>query len=136
MDPAPQDEWYETLTGRLRLREDGIIESRSKYGTVETLESAKQNLVAIQTLSRGQLPRRLLLDFAGLLSMKAEAREFWTENPNVALAVDKLAILISSHISQVLGNVLIGLTRPAMPVRLFTDEAQALAWLHKRPIAE
>jgi hypothetical protein len=39
------------------------------------------------------------------------------------------ALIISSPLSRAIGNFFLGLNRTSMPTRLFTSEADALAWL-------
>jgi len=40
-----------------------------------------------------------------------------------------MGMLVGSPLSQALGNMLMGLNRPAIPCRLFTSELEALKWL-------
>ncbi len=42
-----------------------------------------------------------------------------------------VALLIDSLASKVIGNFFIGLNKPPFPVKLFTSEGKAVAWLKK-----
>jgi hypothetical protein len=39
------------------------------------------------------------------------------------------AILIDSSVSRVVGNFFLGINKPAVPTKLFTNEKEAVKWL-------
>lgn len=42
-----------------------------------------------------------------------------------------MALLIGSPVSRMIGNFFLGINRLRVPVRLFSDEAEALEWLKR-----
>ena len=40
-----------------------------------------------------------------------------------------IALLVGSPLSRVIGNFFVGLNRSTFPLRLFTSEEEAIAWL-------
>jgi hypothetical protein len=45
--------------------------------------------------------------------------------------VSAIALLAASPATQVIANFFLGLDRPDVPTEMFTDEAQARAWLRR-----
>lgn len=43
-----------------------------------------------------------------------------------------VALVVGSPLSRAIGNFFLGLNKPAMPMRLFTDEDEAVGWLKAR----
>ncbi|MCP4636034.1 MAG: hypothetical protein GY848_06130 [Methyloversatilis sp.] len=124
-------EWIEGPTGFIRLRQDGILETRAKTGAVETLKTAKDNFnLGIQIVGN-KAPVPMLLVLGGLTDQSREARNFWADNAGRLNVISRLAIVTRSYVSLVLGNVFIGLSKPDIPVKLFTDENKAISWLKK-----
>jgi len=52
-----------------------------------------------------------------------------TGGPEIASMVTRLALLVGSPVSRMIGNVMMGLAKPPYPTRMFTDEDAAKAWL-------
>ncbi len=59
-----------------------------------------------------------------------EAREYLAK-PESTVLVSAGAFLVNSQLQKVLGNFFILMDKPDIPTRLFTDEAEALAWLQQ-----
>jgi hypothetical protein len=126
-------EWRETGTAFVRIRDDYIVEARMKDGVVETLETAKRNLELGNELVGEGEAKPMLLVLGGMLNLSSEARRFYAECERYSHDVCKIAIVMDSYISRVIGNVFIGLSRTETPISLFTDEGKAVTWL-KKPI--
>ncbi len=45
--------------------------------------------------------------------------------------VSAVAVIVGTPLSRMMGNLFIHVSRPRMPLRLFEDEASALAWLQE-----
>ena len=73
-------------------------------------------------------PYRLLIDLTAVGSIPRQARAYFADasHRDVVLAV---ALVVGSQLSRAIGNFMLGLNKPAMPIRLFSDEEQAIAWL-------
>jgi len=60
--------------------------------------------------------------------MDREARRYFA-GEETAKVESAAALLIESPLSKAIGNFFMGLNKPIVPTRLFTSEAEALAWL-------
>ncbi len=109
---------------KIWLREDGIIQDFVLPTAEYTLEDAKQGLAAIDQVSNGKL-HPILVDTRNIKTMERAAREELAAVKGVTSA----AILIDSALSRMIGNVLITFSKPVIPMRLFTSEAEAIEWL-------
>jgi len=115
-----------TRTTKNWLADDGILRATYLPGVEEVLEDAKQNVAVSTKITKGQ-PRPLLLDCQEIGSQSRDARTYYTTaKPENFLAV---AILINSPMSRMIGNLVLGFNRGPYPTRLFTSEAEAIAWL-------
>lgn len=115
---------YHTWQGK-----DGIVRTKVKQGADVTLKEAQENSIAVNSFYMGfKFP--LLIDARGIRSMTREARNLFSLKGRSSGA-KAFAIVIDSSISKVVGNFFMGLNKPEVPARLFTDEAEALKWLKK-----
>jgi len=109
------------------MGEDGIARTKIKPGSEVTLEYAKENSIAVNSLYLGKkFP--LLIDSRGIKSMSRDARnQFSTKGRETHVLA--FGIVISSPISRVIGNFFMGINKPAVPTRLFENEVEAEKWL-------
>jgi hypothetical protein len=116
-----------TRTCEFRVRD--LIRARFLPGVEVGLEDAKENIALTAKLTGG---RRLpaLIDLRAARSQSAEARAYLA-GPDANRVSSAVALLIGSPISRVIGNFYLGVNRPSVPTRLFTDESQAEAWLRQ-----
>ena len=112
---------------RYWLDDEGIIHGREVSDAVFELSDATEAMELIRKLAGGR-KRGLLMDITRLRSMSREARSFFTL-PAHTEVLHAVALQIGSHLSRAIGNIFLGFNKPATPVRLFTDETSALAWL-------
>lgn len=111
------------------MGKDGIARTTVKSNADVTIKEAKENSIAVNSLSTGQsFP--LLIDARGIRSMSKEARDLFSLN-NRSSFVNSFAILIESPLSRIIGNFFMGLNKPRVPVKLFNSEQEALLWLKK-----
>ena len=104
-----------------------IVRTRFHHGAEVTLEDAKANLEVTSQLTEGQqVP--VLVDLRQVRSQTAEARLLFA-GPEGRSVSSRVALLIGSPLSCVVGNFYLGFNRPLTPTRLFTSEAEAEAWL-------
>jgi len=110
----------------LRLREDGILEVVVRPNAETSLEDAQ----AIHAVMREvcDRPAVVLADIRGL-RRSGVVVERYAAGPEVAAITCRLALLVESPVSRMLGNLKMGLAKPTYPTRLFTDEDAAVAWL-------
>ncbi len=110
-------------------RADGIIqlvvgdahhEAGALYGKEDAIAAA--DLVA--RLAEGRKDALVLTDMRRLRKTSSAARRVPTYPDTL-----RLALVVSSPVGRMLGNAYIGIIKPDHETRLFTDEAQAVAWL-------
>jgi hypothetical protein len=109
------------------MGDDGIARTKVKLNAEITIMEARENSVAVNSLSKGsKFP--LLIDSRNIRSISKEARDFFAIRERESF-VNSFAIIIQSPISKVIGNFFIGLNKPTVPVRLFNNEESAVKWL-------
>jgi hypothetical protein len=62
--------------------------------------------------------------------MDRAAREYYA-GTELAAVVSAAALLISSPVGRVIGTFFLRIAHSATPIRLFTNEQEALAWLEQ-----
>jgi hypothetical protein len=112
---------------KISLGEDGIVRVIHVPGAEVTLQDAQETMSAYLKLNSGKrLP--LLVDTKTLKSISREARHFYAGEEAAACA-SAVALVVGTPVSKVLANFYLGLSNPHLPSRLFSDEAEGLAWL-------
>ncbi len=111
------------------MGKDGIARTVVKSNMEVGLKEAKENTEAVNAIYKGkQFP--LLIDSRNIKSISKEARDHFSLR-NRESVVNAFAIIIYSPLSRIIGNFFMGLNKPRVPARLFTNEEEALAWLKK-----
>lgn len=109
------------------MGEDGIARTKVKAGAEVGLEEAKENSVVVNSFFTGtKYP--ILIDARGITSMTREARNFFTANGR-STNTTAFGIIIDSYVSKVVGNFFLGINKPVVPTKLFSDEHKAIEWL-------
>jgi hypothetical protein len=114
-----------TLT--IWLEGDGIVRLKLKPNVQITLQDVQASVRAVSELCGGKRSPALV-DMRGLMSMDREARVFLA-GEETAKVESAAALIIESPLTRAIGNFFMGLNKPLIPTRLFTSEAEALAWL-------
>ena len=122
-------EWVETKNARIRLRDDGIVEFRAHGEAHDTLETAQENMAVFNRLLGERAPGPILVFMAGVKSQSRDARTFLSESEESRRTCSRVALVIDSYLSRVLGNVFIGLNKSRAPLKLFTSQEEAVRWL-------
>lgn len=110
---------------RMWLRPDGIVQLAQIPQTTVLVEDARAAEEAMAQLTGGR-PSPLLVDMHDAGPQDRRTRAEWTSRSDVQSAV---ALIVGSPLSRVLGNLLLTVSKPQFPVRLFDNEAAAVAWL-------
>lgn len=111
------------------MGEDGIVRTKIKPGSEVSVEHARENSIAVNSLYTGKkFP--LLIDSRGIKSMTKDARNHFTTKGRETYTT-AFAIVIDSMLSRVIGNFFMGINKPAVPTRLFDNERDAEIWLKK-----
>jgi hypothetical protein len=109
------------------MGDDGIARTRVKPMAEVTIAEARENSIVVNSLSKGKsFP--LLIDSRNIRSISKDARDFFSMN-NRDSCIVAFGIIIDSPLSRIIGNFFMGLNKPRVPARLFTDEKEALEWL-------
>lgn len=108
--------------------DDGILVCKFADGLEMDLDIAKACVGLRLEYSRGE-SFALLVNMKGMKSATKEAREYMSNEGSRQVLAG--ALLISSPVSRVLGNVFLSLNRPQVATRLFTTERSAVEWLKK-----
>jgi hypothetical protein len=121
------EEQYIQRGARYWVDGDGIIRGREVYGTAFELSDAQEAMELIRKLAAGRsVP--LLMDITQLRSMSRDARVFFAQAAHKELLL-AVALQVGSPFARAIGSIFLGFNRPAIPLKLFTDEAAALVWL-------
>lgn len=123
-NPPEDTEVYETSTLIIWLDHDGILRIVCKPGAVHGAKEAEENNEVMPAGRSGPV----LADARLISSVNREARQMYrVQSSNTTV----LALVVGSPLSRVIGNFFVGLSRLSYPVRLFTDEVEALRWLQQ-----
>ena len=87
------------------------------------MAEAQGATAAVEALGHGSVP--ILVDMRRMSKIDRQAREYFTKAPGVTA----VALLVGSAVSKMIANFVIGMQRMPIPIRMFTDESEALAWL-------
>jgi hypothetical protein len=119
----------QTATARISLGSDDVV--RVLVFGPDTLATAQANIRATGAVVGGRrLP--VLVDLRRSQSIDREARACYG-GPVTAESCSAVALLVQSPLSRMLANFFLGWNKALMPLRLFTDESEALAWLKSSP---
>lgn len=114
-------------TGLTWLDKSGIIIAVANEHELHTLKDAQENHAITMALSHG-IRRPFLIDMTKVKSMSREARAFYA-GPEPSKALNAVAIVTHSNIGKLVANFFLGLTKPQLPTRLFTNTDSAIKWL-------
>ncbi len=123
------DNTTEVTTGYIRLRSNGVVVFDYKDGAYETLETAKEAIATINKMTVAQDPVPLLVRLLKVKGQSVEARTYYASSDDANETVTKVALLIKSPVSRMMGNIYMGIQKPRNPTKLFTSEDEAVRWL-------
>ena len=117
----------ETFEGEIATYwfEDGILVSLSK-NPQRTVENLKGNVELVKRIT-GNKPVPLLIYLSNSPVPDKDARKYSTEQlPVIYLA---MAMVSKPGLAKFIMNLLFALKKPPIPIRSFTDDREAKAWL-------
>jgi len=103
-----------------RMDEGAYLEAQDSYNCFDQCFQLK-----------GKEPIYFLSDMRAVKGMSKEARKVTAADAKDA-NFHAVAALINSGVSKILGNFVIRLNKHEHPVKMFTNEAEAIAWLKKQ----
>lgn len=108
---------------------DGICYTNVKPNAIIEVEDAKANSQAVKEVSAGNI-YPLLVNLKGIHYISKEARDHFSMQNRTA-GVKAIGMLIKSPGSRIIGNFFLGLNKPTVPTKLFTDKDKAIQWLKR-----
>lgn len=109
------------------MERDGIARTVVKKNAEIFIQDAKENTAAVETFYRGKkFP--LVVDMRLIKSISPAAREHFTLKERESV-VNSFALILASSTSRIIGNFFLTFHKPAVPVKLFNREEEALEWL-------
>jgi hypothetical protein len=118
-------------TDYVRFELDGnLLIATYKKGKKINLEAAHQIVKDRLDFTQSR-PVLTLLCNQGVISFDKDARSFLT-SPESSKGVKAAAILSDSSATAIIGNFIIKVNRPEIPVRLFTSKEKAIEWLRSK----
>ena len=120
----------ETRTADVWLRPDGIMCVAIRPGVYLDIEASMEINRAMLGLA-GETPRRpVLTDISAPHGTDPAVRRYGASENTRALTL-KLALVVRTPVSRMLGNAFLKAKRPPFPTRLFTQEEPAIDWLRE-----
>ena len=122
-----ENDVWRTPVGAMWIDEVGLLWHRLDSGITVRAEHAPGVARAVGELSEGR-PVRAVVDISSVQFADRSARDAFSHAIDDSMEV-ATAIVVNSTISRMLGTLFLKLSRPARPVRLFLDEAEAASWV-------
>jgi hypothetical protein len=110
---------------RIWLRPDGIVQMVWAPQTTVRVGDATAALEAMAQLTGGRRSP-LLVDMHDTGPLDRSTRTEFTRRGDLQTAV---ALIVGTPLSRVMANFILSVSKPQFPVRLFDNEASAVAWL-------
>ena len=111
----------------IRLWENGILDYDYTLSGEVGIELARRAVAAGRELVTAPCPT--LIRINRVAGVTREARLYFSESEDNQAVVSRVALLIDSPLSRLIGNFFIGINRAPFPTKLFTRLNEAEAWL-------
>lgn len=120
----------QTPTCAVSLDEHGICWLRFEEPNMPVPLEASEAIVAARRElgASAEHPQLLCVDLANTPRPTKESRDY-TGGPEIRGITRAMAMVTPSTMSRVIGNFFLGFARGGFPTRLFSHEAEAVAWL-------
>lgn len=115
-----------TRWGPIWLNEEGIIINIGANAS-QSREEVAEYISFIRKAAAGK-PRPFLIEMSSMRTASKEVRKEY-ELQNFQDLVIATALVTGSSISKMIGNIIIGINKTKLPVKLFTDPEKAREWL-------
>jgi hypothetical protein len=116
-----------TRTLRIWLRDDGIVQVVGLPGAELNRADAEDSVVSCWEVAEHRcLP--VLCDVRPVKSVDRGARSYYA-NVRADRACPAAALLVGSALTRMIGGFVMGLVPKPVPIRMFTSEPEAVAWL-------
>lgn len=108
---------------------DDVLRVYYKNVNIE-LQQIKDFVAAIKVEFAAEIPFLMVVDISKQSSPKKEVREYMGSS-DVSVLTKAGAMVASSILTRVIGNLYLALTKPSVPNKIFSDEASAVKWLQQ-----
>lgn len=109
------------------LGDNEICYTVVKPNAVVEIADAIENSAIVKEISDGKI-YPMLVNLKEIKSITKEARDHFSMQGRTP-GITAIGLLINSPASTIIGNFFLGLNRSIVPVKLFTKEEKAVAWL-------
>lgn len=96
---------------------------------INSVEMMKAHLDQTFEFTKDHMPLPILIDNRKVKGVSKEAREYAKKYDKEHDGTTKVAFLVGSGISKIMGNLFIGFSTSKYPVKVFTDFDKAKKWL-------
>ena len=117
----------ETSVATISKVEPGIARIIYKVHARVTIAEAHENVEAVAKVFGG-VPSPVFVDVRAVSTIDRDSRQYFVGD-EAGEVTSATALLVDSPISRVIGNFFIGLNRSQWPVRMFSEESEAMVWL-------
>lgn len=118
-----------TSTSRFEERADGVVVQRILSTRTQTIADARENTTAFLRLA-GNHARPALIDMRIARSLQPGVREYYDDCEYGTMCA-AVAFLVASPGSRQISQYYMATKAGTMPLAQFTEEAEAIAWLHR-----
>lgn len=119
---------HETRAATCRWDKRGFIRKTFKEGIDHTIKDALEDMAVLQKMYVGfRVP--VLVDARGIRSADQESRNFWT-SAEYAQYIKAVAVISgNSPIVNMIGNIVMAVRKPLVPIKLVVSEEKAMPWI-------
>jgi hypothetical protein len=120
---------YDLSASTIWFDKDGILYSMPKPGVPDeqSVEEIKQEMEKFRAITGNKKVCMVLESNSNSKPPSREMREFIAEE--IESVTKAMAIITRSPLARMLANLFFGLKPPSYPVKMFTDEKEATAWI-------
>ena len=116
-----------TSVAMISMVEPGIVRIIYKADAWVTIAEARENVDAVAKVVGG-VHSPIFNDIRPISTIDRDSRQYFVGD-EAGEVTSATALLVGSPISRVIGNFFIGLNRSQWPVRMFSEESEAMVWL-------
>ncbi len=103
---------------------EGYVRIEHEPGSALDGQDALRELAACEQVA-SSLPTPLWVDIRGVRSVTREARKAFADSS----VPSRVVMFVDSSLTRTMANFFIGVARPGIPVKVFSDADDALEWL-------
>lgn len=117
-----------TGKGLVRLYDNGIMHQTYDSGSELVYQDSLDEFELYQKGYCDNTRRPILVELDNVRTVSKESRGVYS-SPDTAEYFSAAALLVGNPVSRIIGNFYLGISKTSMPVRMFTEREEAIAWL-------